>query len=320
MADNRTVDELFDDYLVKFQNAFPEEDSSVGSFMYRIAQVIAAIAWGQREKIRFTERQFSPSLMTDENILRYGAERSLSKIADETDSEYRARVLSHIGQRPAGGTKLDHVREAIKVSGVDVASILGPEQGQSPGNVAAVILSGPTTGETDATTAFKLKHTGGGFVTGMVGATVTNTDDDTEAEITAFVSADELTLDTDIFVSGEAYSIASKIPSTNLIDAVNLALQSFKPITEELVVLGATVFSTEDIIMAVTGNSADISAIEADIAAYVNGLTMGEVLYRSQLEAIAINNGATAVNVTAPAADVSPTTITIILLGTVTVT
>ena len=203
MAFAKTYDELFNDYLVKFQNQFPSEDSSVGRQLYRWASTIAGIAYGLYKKMGFVERQYSLLLMTDANFLREMSTYGLAPAANETPGDFRTRGLAFVRQRPAGGTKLDHQRETVAVDGADVAKVLGPEDGQTPGNVAAVILSGPTTGAADATEALKLHDADGGFVAGMVGATITNTDDDTEAEITAFVDSGELTLDTDIFVSGK---------------------------------------------------------------------------------------------------------------------
>jgi parallel beta-helix repeat protein len=67
-----------------------------------------------------------------------------------------------------------------------------------------------TIGIADATEANKLHDADGGFDSDMVGAVVWNTTDNVKANITAFVDSGELTLDADIFVSGEDYVIASE--------------------------------------------------------------------------------------------------------------
>lgn len=67
-------------------------------------------------------------------------------------------------------------------------------------------------GTTDATQANVLEDTGAAFDTlGIkVGTVVQNTTDDTTARVTEVTSATELTLDADIFVSGEDYIIGEE--------------------------------------------------------------------------------------------------------------
>ncbi|KKN71805.1 hypothetical protein LCGC14_0416590 [marine sediment metagenome] len=65
----------------------------------------------------------------------------------------------------------------------------------------------PNSGTADATEANKLHDADGGFASTDVGKQVHNTTDDTYANVTAFVNSGELTLDGDIFVSGENYDL-----------------------------------------------------------------------------------------------------------------
>lgn len=62
-------------------------------------------------------------------------------------------------------------------------------------------------GTTTATTANKLEDSGASFTSDLVGYTVKNTTDTTWAQIKAVDSGTVLSLSTDIFTSGEAYSI-----------------------------------------------------------------------------------------------------------------
>lgn len=321
MAFEKTFDVLSRDTLTAFQNQDPDIDISQGSLVNITSMVWAAALFGLYEKMGFEARQRFVSTMNQANLLRIAAMFGLvPNTGEDIDSDFRSRVLSHVRQPPAGGTKLDYQREAIAVSGVDTAKIQGPDEGQAPGNIKLIILSGPTTGVTDATEANKLHDADGGFVSGMVGATVTNTDDDTTAEITGFVDSGELTIDADIFVSGENYSIASRIPSTNLITSVQTAIDAFKPATDTATVEGAVVYSTENITMSVSGDNIDIPALEADIEAYMDNFDVGETLYLDKVRSLAINNGADTVTITAPATDVTPTGNAIILPGTISVT
>lgn len=65
-----------------------------------------------------------------------------------------------------------------------------------------------TTGTTDETEALKLHDADGGFTAAMVGALVTNTTDKTYTFVSAFVDDGELTVEDDIFITGEGYEIA----------------------------------------------------------------------------------------------------------------
>lgn len=65
----------------------------------------------------------------------------------------------------------------------------------------------PNSGAADATEANKLHDDDGGFAITDVGKTVHNTTDDTYANVIAFVDSGELTLDADIFISGENYDL-----------------------------------------------------------------------------------------------------------------
>jgi len=72
--------------------------------------------------------------------------------------------------------------------------------------------------------------------------------------------------------------------------------------------------------MSVTGSDANKAQIAADIEAYLKSLEPGETLYRSQLIAIAIQDGAADVTITVPAADVVPIAYQMISPGVISVT
>ena len=79
---------------------------------------------------------------------------------------------------------------------------------QGLGLVTTVTTSLKDSGTTTGTTAFKLIEAGQNFVTTVsVGDTVNNTTDGTTAIVTAVDSNTQLTLDCDIMVSGENYTI-----------------------------------------------------------------------------------------------------------------
>ncbi|QDP57425.1 MAG: putative structural protein [Prokaryotic dsDNA virus sp.] len=79
---------------------------------------------------------------------------------------------------------------------------------QGIGNVTTVTTSVKDSGTTTGTTAFKLIEAGQNFVTTVsVGDTVNNTTDGTTAIVTAIDSNTQLSIDCDIMVSGETYTI-----------------------------------------------------------------------------------------------------------------
>ena len=67
----------------------------------------------------------------------------------------------------------------------------------------------PNSGTADDTEANTLHDADGGFAVTDVGKTVHNTTDDTYADVTAFVDSGQLTLNADIFISGENYDLDS---------------------------------------------------------------------------------------------------------------
>jgi len=82
-------------------------------------------------------------------------------------------------------------------------------------STASLVQSGTTT----STTADKLVDTGGDFVNKgvAIGDTVYNPTDTTAALVTAIDSATTLSVDADIFASGEEYEIFNKVTAGSLL-------------------------------------------------------------------------------------------------------
>ncbi|KKM93162.1 hypothetical protein LCGC14_1211260 [marine sediment metagenome] len=131
-------------------------------------------------------------------------------------SDLHWHEVSKIGVGRVNRTDMHH-REEHPVHRVDgiVTSSVGT---RNLGVTAGVLYEGlsrhttlpfttPNSGTADATEANKLHDADGGFATTDVGKTVHNTTDDTYAKVTAFVDSGELTLDGDIFISGENYDL-----------------------------------------------------------------------------------------------------------------
>lgn len=298
--------DLLDEILTNWINALPLADTSQGSMVRINSEVLASALLGLYEETVFVSRQILPTTQTSSNLSEYAAIYDQTKRSDEETSDFRTRFLQFLAQKPAGGTKLDYQREAEAVTGVDVAKVYGTEDGQADGDVLVVIKSDGTTGTADATEASKLHDADGGFVSGMVGATVTNTTDSTTAVITGIVDSGELNIDTDIFISGEGYSIDSPIPSTNLVTLVQTAIDDFRPINDNATVEGAQATSAQDVTLSVTGgDSVDTEAIEAGITSYINSIEIGGVIRLDQITSIAVNGGAESVTITLPVTDIN---------------
>lgn len=295
--------ELLNEILTNWVNALPLADSSSGSMLRIQSEVLAAAILGLYEEMEFRGRQVLPTTQTEGNLSQYAAVFDQTQRADETASEFRLRFLQYLAQKPAGGSRLDYQREAEAVSGVDSASVFGPDEGQAVGNVLVVVKSDGTEGTSDATEANKLHDADGGFVVGMVGSTVTQGGD--TATITGFVDSGELDIDTDIIVSGEAYTINSPVPSTILVAAVQTAIDAFKPITDTAVVSGAETSAAQTVSITVTGEDVDSNNIEDGITEYINNIEIGGTLRRDQIISIAVGGGAETVVVNTPASDVS---------------
>ncbi len=111
----------------------------------------------------------------------------------------------------------------------------------------------------------------------------------------------------------------SETPSVELLADVAAYIDEMRPVTATVSVV-APVFLATDVTMAITGSGVDPAAVAADIEAYLGTFTPGQILYPSQLSAIAIDNGAVDAQVTAPAAAVVPDNAEIIRPGVISVT
>ncbi|MBN1130288.1 MAG: baseplate J/gp47 family protein [Chitinispirillaceae bacterium] len=96
-------------------------------------------------------------------------------------------------------------------------------------------------------------------------------------------------------------------PTSELVAAVTAKIELVRCWGDgDYLVIGATK-KTQDVEIDVSGDC-DVDKTETDIIAHMKQLNVGKKLYRSQLESIAINNGADDASVTTPSADVAVTT------------
>jgi hypothetical protein len=127
-------------------------------------------------------------------------------------------------------------------------------------------------------------------------------------------SQTQLGLAMDIFPTvGQSYAL------TSLVRSVKDHIDDERPVTASQVrVLGPTIVS-QNVTMTLNGSSLNMTAIAADITAYLNTLVPQQVLYRAKLIQIALDGGAVNAVVTTPSADVTPTGYQMIRPGTINV-
>ena len=127
----------------------------------------------------------------------------------------------------------------------------------------------------------------------------------------------QITLSADIFTgAAQTYAI------TSLCKSVKDYIDDVRPVcggSTAVSIIGPTI-QTQAVTMTVTGINADKDQIVADITAYMQTLIPTQVLYRSRLLQIALNNGADNATVSTPSADVNPTTYYMIRPGVISVT
>lgn len=109
-----------------------------------------------------------------------------------------------------------------------------------------------------------------------------------------------------------------EVPDQTLLDAVYDYIDAKRPVTAHTMRVMAPTITTQDVTMTLTGD-VDNAMVAADVSAHIASLTPGDVLYRSKLFAISIQDGATNAVITSPSADVTPATNEILRPGIITV-
>ena len=115
-----------------------------------------------------------------------------------------------------------------------------------------VVLSATPQGDSDVTGTATATVTGGlrdsssQFSADMAYAEVENTTDDTKTWITAYTDADNVTVNDDIFASGETYTIYERVPVNVYYECKHTLSNTVKTYPtgyDDLVVLGATAYA-----------------------------------------------------------------------------
>jgi uncharacterized phage protein gp47/JayE len=127
----------------------------------------------------------------------------------------------------------------------------------------------------------------------------------------------------DVVVLADAVLTGDEIPTQVLLDAVLAYIDPRRPAgmaSPDPVLIFAPTPLVTDVTMSTVGLNVDVAQIKADIEAYLSTFIPGQILYLTQLSAIALANGAMDASVTAPAAAVIPVNYEMIRPGVVNVT
>lgn len=327
----KDFDSLFAAILTDWRNQFPDGDLSQGSLIYMKSACLASALWGLYKYQDWIARQIFPDSADKEYLEHHAWTQGLSRTSGEDDAELLARVLDDIRRPPAGGNQYDYVKWALAVDNVEAAYCFPLARGL--GTVDVVIMADESvtgdeipsshalTGTATAVTTGKLVDGAADFTATSsggpvrIGDVVVNDDTTDEATVTAVDSGTALSLSADIFDGiGQAYTIKS------LTAQVLEYIEDLRPVAggESCLQVIAPTAVQQNVTMSVSG-AVDKAAIATAITALLNGMAPTQVLYVSQLLAIAISQGAANAIVSVPSGDVTPGSYEMIRPGTITV-
>lgn len=122
----------------------------------------------------------------------------------------------------------------------------------------------------------------------------------------------------DVVIVANAVTTGSEIPGQALLDEVAAYIEDVRPVGARFVRVLAPTVVLQNVTMTGVGGSI-VTAVQADISAYLDGFQPGEELYVPQLIAIAIRNGALNPIVTTPVGTVTPAIVQMLRPGAINV-
>jgi uncharacterized phage protein gp47/JayE len=326
---DKSFDQLLDEILTDYRNQFPEADTSKGSLIFIKSAASSAAHWGIYQYQKWIARQIFADTADEEYLEHHAWIHDLTRVSGESNAELLTRYLDHIRRPPAGGNKYDHIKWAKEIDNVAEAWCI--PLGQGLGTVDVIIMadegvtgseipsSHTMTGSATSVSSGKLVDAAADFTVTTDGGPVrigdiaVNDDTGSEAVVTAVDGATQLSLESDIFkYAGHTYTLKS------LTAQVHDYIDDVRPVTGYGVRVLPPDLVAQDVSMTITG-TANKSAIAAAITAFMDGLVPGEILYLTQLAAIAIQYGAENAIVSEPSADVTPGVYEMIRPGTVSI-
>lgn len=126
----------------------------------------------------------------------------------------------------------------------------------------------------------------------------------------------------DVVILANAVTTGSEIPAAPLLTSIKTYIDSVRPVGPGAgaVQVLAPVIDATNITLVGSGSAWDPVACSAAISAYLSTFTPDQVLFRSQIYALAVANGADDVTITTPGANVTPASHHMIRPGVLNVT
>lgn len=212
-----TFDALLDQILTDYRN----QSAEISAETTIRAACLASAIWGAYKYQEYLSKQPFPDTADTENLNHHGAVQGVTRLTDETDADYLARILDDIQNPAAGGNLYDYRQWTEEIYGVAAAYVVPLAQGDGTVDVVVVADEDLTGSEIPSASmrkgtatsvgANKLYDTAADFTAALavsVGDLVRNTFQGTEAHVVIIDAAGEITLDADIFkYVGEHYHI-----------------------------------------------------------------------------------------------------------------
>lgn len=121
----------------------------------------------------------------------------------------------------------------------------------------------------------------------------------------------------DVVIVADKAATGSDIPAQSLLDTVKTHIDDVRPVTAKYTRVLPPTILTQDVTINTIGVGANKAQIITDATAYLNSFIPGQTLYRSQLQNIALINGADDATVSVPAVNVVPTSTQMIRPGVI---
>lgn len=121
----------------------------------------------------------------------------------------------------------------------------------------------------------------------------------------------------DVIILADVTATGSEIPDADLLATVRAYIVDICPGDVKYLRVLAPEVIEQDVTIVRTAASEPVATAEANITNYLAGFSPGQTLYRAQLAALALGSGSGGAEVSAPAADVVPTSYQMIRPGVI---
>jgi uncharacterized phage protein gp47/JayE len=293
----RTFDQILNGILIDYQNQIPDIDISQGTLTYIKAAVLASTIWNLERMQKYIADERWPDGTSRAALERWCSIYGVARNSGEGDASLLSRLLSRIQQPPAGGNRYDWPRWAKEVSVQH------------------------TTNDTTFTELVQNAYVyenlrGSGTVTVVITADLSNAPAwvsgvaYSEGEFVVYNSKPYLCIQThstaQIPASSEDYwEDYEQGASDDLLEEITDYLDTRRPLGVWDYIVVAPVRKTQSVSMQIFGTEAVEDVIRDEIESYMKNIEPGKPLYRSQLVAIAVENGADNAVVNSPFEDVT---------------